>query len=125
MAYLTSGSRRIHEENGNQHRARRQRLLRIGETRTVWEAVRGVRPRQNPEFRAARNAEDKRIALALQIIKMREWLGMTQGDLAKAIGTRQANVRRRFDTNLTLDMLEKVARALGVKLKFNLVPEAS
>ena len=52
---------------------------------------------------------------------------MTQADLAKAIGTRQANVSRleRFDTNLTLGTLEKVAEALGVKLKINLVAEAA
>ena len=80
---------------------------------------------QNPDFRAAYQAEDKRIELALQIIRLRERRGTTQADLAKAIGTRQANVSRleRFDTNLTLDTLEKAARALGAELKINLVPE--
>jgi ribosome-binding protein aMBF1 (putative translation factor) len=54
---------------------------------------------QNPDFRAAYEAEDKRIELVLQIIKLRQQRGMTQADLAKAIGTRQANVSRleRFD----------------------------
>ena len=82
---------------------------------------------QNPEFRAAYDAEDKRIELVLQIIKLRQQRGMTQADLAKAIGTRQANVSRleRFDTNLTLGTLEKVARALGVNLRIHLVPEAA
>jgi ribosome-binding protein aMBF1 (putative translation factor) len=82
---------------------------------------------QNPEFRAAYEAEDKRIELALQIIKLREQRGMTQADLAKAIGTRQANISRleRFDTNLTLDTLQKVARALGVTLKINFLAEAA
>ena len=82
---------------------------------------------QNPEFRAAYDAEDKRIELALQIIKLRERRGMTQADLAKAIGTRQANVSRleRFDTNLTLGTLEKVAQALGVNLQIDLVPKAA
>ena len=81
----------------------------------------------NPAFRAAYHAEDKRIELVLQIIKLREQRGMTQADLAKAIGTRQANVSRleRFDTNLTLGTLEKVARALGANLKINLVAEAA
>ena len=66
---------------------------------------------QNPEFRAAYDAEDKRIELALHIIKLQQQRGMTQADLAKAIGTRQANVSRleRFDANLTLGTLEKVA----------------
>ena len=82
---------------------------------------------QNPEFRAAYDAEDKRIELVLQIIKLRQKRGMTQSDLAKAIGTRQANVSRleRFDTNLTLGTLEKVAEALGVNLQIGLVPKAA
>jgi ribosome-binding protein aMBF1 (putative translation factor) len=82
---------------------------------------------QNPEFRAAYDAEDMRIELVLQIIKLRQERGMTQADLAKAIGTRQANVSRleRFDTNLTLDTLEKVARALRANLKINLVAAAA
>ncbi len=82
---------------------------------------------QNPEFRAAYDAEDKRIELVLQIISLRQRRGMTQADLAKAIGTRQANVSRleRFDTNLTLDTLEKVAQALGVNLQIGLVPKAA
>jgi ribosome-binding protein aMBF1 (putative translation factor) len=80
---------------------------------------------QNPEFRAAYEAEDARIELVLQIIKLREKRGMTQSDLAKAIGTRQANVSRleRFDANLTLGTLEKVALALGANLRIDLEPE--
>ena len=82
---------------------------------------------QNPEFRAAYDAEDKRIELVLQIIKLRQRRGMTQSDLAKAIGTRQANVSRleRFDANLTLGTLEKVAQALGANLRIDLEPEAA
>jgi ribosome-binding protein aMBF1 (putative translation factor) len=77
---------------------------------------------QNPDFRAAYQAEDKRIELVLQIIKLRQQRGMTQADLAKAIGTRQANVSRleQFDANLTLGTLEKVARALGASLRIDL-----
>jgi ribosome-binding protein aMBF1 (putative translation factor) len=77
---------------------------------------------QNPEFKAAYEAEDRRIELVLQIIKLRQERGMTQADLAKAIGTKQANVSRleRFDANLTLATLEKVARALGANLRIDL-----
>lgn len=82
---------------------------------------------QNPDFRAAYNVEDRRIELVLQIIKLRQQRGMTQADLARAIGTRQANVSRlgRLDTNLTLGTLEKVAEALGVNLQIDLVPKAA
>ena len=82
---------------------------------------------QNPGFRAAYEAEDKRIELVLQIIKLRQQRGMTQADLAKAIGTRQANVSRleRFDANLTLGTLEKVARALGASMRIDLKSETA
>ena len=82
---------------------------------------------QNPDFRAAYEAEDQRIELVLQIIKLRQQRGMTQADLAKAIGTRQANVSRleRFDANLTLGTLEKVARALGASLRIDLKLETA
>ncbi len=82
---------------------------------------------QNPDFRAAYEAEDKRIELVLQIIKLRQQRGMTQADLAKAIGTRQANVSRleRFDANLTLGTLEKVAQALGASLRIDLKLETA
>jgi ribosome-binding protein aMBF1 (putative translation factor) len=81
---------------------------------------------QDREFRAAYEAEDTRIELILQIIKLREKRGMTQAELAKAIGTRQANVSRleRFDANLMLDTLEKVAQALGANLRIDLEPQA-
>jgi ribosome-binding protein aMBF1 (putative translation factor) len=82
---------------------------------------------QDQVFRVAYDAEDKRIELVLQIIKLRQQRGMTQADLAKAIGTRQANVSRleRFDSNLTVGTLEKVAQALGVNLQIDLVPKAA
>ncbi|HXR04674.1 MAG TPA: helix-turn-helix transcriptional regulator [Verrucomicrobiae bacterium] len=82
---------------------------------------------QNPDFRAAYEAEDQRIELVLQIIKLRQQRGMTQADLAKAIGTRQANVSRleRFDANLTLGTLEKVAQALGASLRIDLKLETA
>jgi ribosome-binding protein aMBF1 (putative translation factor) len=82
---------------------------------------------QDQIFRVAYDAEDKRIDLVLQIIKLRQQRGMTQADLAKAIGTRQANVSRleRFDSNLTVGTLEKVAQALGVNLHIDLVPKSA
>ena len=81
----------------------------------------------DPDFRAAYAAEDKRIELALQVMSLRHRRGMTQADLAKTIGTSQANISRieRFDSNLTLGTLEKVARALGADLQIELVPKAA
>lgn len=83
-----------------------------------------VRKLRDPEFRAAYEAEDKRIDLILQIIRLRQQRGMTQADLARAIGTKQANVSRleRMDYNFTLDMLERIAEALGAKVQIELLP---
>ncbi|HUJ82996.1 MAG TPA: helix-turn-helix transcriptional regulator [Candidatus Acidoferrales bacterium] len=80
---------------------------------------------QDPEFRAAYEAEDKRIDLILQIIRLRQQRGMTQADLARAIGTKQANVSRleRLDYNFTLEMLERIAAALGAQLEIALSPK--
>jgi ribosome-binding protein aMBF1 (putative translation factor) len=82
---------------------------------------------QNPDFRDAYEAEDKRIERVLQTIKLRLQRGMTQADVAKTIGTRQANVSRleRFDANLTLGTLEKVAQALGASLRIDLKLETA
>ena len=82
---------------------------------------------QNPDFRAAYEAEDKPIKLVRRISRLRRQRGMTQADLAKAMGTRQANVSRleRFDANLTLGGAGKMAQALGVDLRIELVPQAA
>jgi transcriptional regulator with XRE-family HTH domain len=66
-----------------------------------------------PEFRAASDAENKRIDLILQIIRLRQQRGITQAELARAIGTQQSNISRleRFDHHYTVEMPEKIAAA--------------
>jgi UDP-N-acetylglucosamine 1-carboxyvinyltransferase len=52
--------------------------------------------------------------MAIQIAKARQKAKLTQGQLAKAIGTTQSVISRieRADQNLTLETLSKIASAL-------------
>ena len=78
----------------------------------------------DPEFRAAYTAENKRIDLILQIVRLRQQRGLTQAGLARAIGTRQSNVSRleRMEYNFTLGMLDRIAAALGARVQIELLP---
>lgn len=60
--------------------------------------------------------------VALQIKTLREQRGMTQQQLAEAIGTKQAGVSRLENINYTswkTETLRKIARALGVRLRIS------
>ncbi|HEX4046495.1 MAG TPA: helix-turn-helix transcriptional regulator [Elusimicrobiota bacterium] len=54
------------------------------------------------------------VRMAIQIAKARQKAKLTQGQLAKAIGTTQSVISRieRADQNLTLETLSKIASAL-------------
>ena len=58
-----------------------------------------------------------------QIIKLREEQGISQKELAKKIGTKQSAISRleNDDYNPSVELLDKVAHALGKKLdiRFN------
>lgn len=58
------------------------------------------------------------VRMAIQIAKARERAHLTQGQLAKAIGTTQSVISRieRADQNLTLATLSKIADALDSDL---------
>jgi ribosome-binding protein aMBF1 (putative translation factor) len=69
---------------------------------------------RDPVFRAAFAEADLEIQLAFQIARARARAGLSQGELAKAIGTTQSVVSRieRGGQNLTLGTLRKIAVAL-------------
>ena len=61
-------------------------------------------------------------AVAAQIKTLREQRGLTQEQLATAIGTKQTGVSRFENVNYSswkTDTLRKLARALGVRLKIS------
>jgi len=78
---------------------------------------------QNAKFKKAYYDEIGRLRLAQRIVELRERRGLTQAQLAERVGTTQAGISRLENPNYrnySLTTLEKVANALGVRLKVEL-----
>lgn len=78
---------------------------------------------QNPEVKSEYDNLDVLYNIKRQIIKLREEQGISQKELAKKIGTKQSAISRleNDDYNPSVELLDKVAHALGKKLdiRFN------
>lgn len=75
------------------------------------------------KFKKAYYDEIGRLRLAQRIVELRESRGLTQAQLAERVGTTQAGISRLENPNYrnySLTTLEKVANALGVRLKVEL-----
>jgi len=78
---------------------------------------------KNPELVEELKKNELEYQLIADFIQARLDLKMTQTDLAKITGTKQSNISR-FESgnyNPSLEFLEKVAIALGKKLKIDLI----
>ena len=79
---------------------------------------------KDPEFKRHFEEEQKAIALAIQIVELRERLGISQMELAKRMGTSQQAISRlesgEYD-GFTLKTLERIAHATGAMLKIEFV----
>lgn len=78
---------------------------------------------ESPEFKKAYYDELSRVRLAYRISELREKRGLTQSELARKVGTTQAGISRLENPNYrnySLKTLEKVANALGARLKVEL-----
>lgn len=77
---------------------------------------------KDPRWKAAYAKADIEVRMAIQIAKAREKARLTQGELARAIGTTQSVISRieRADQNLTLATLSKIASALHSNLVIQL-----
>lgn len=77
---------------------------------------------KDDEFRAEYEKLRPRYEAIEQIIRARKELNMTQAELAGRIGTQKSNISRLESGNYnpTLDMLIKIAQALGKKLSIQL-----
>lgn len=73
---------------------------------------------KNPKWKTAYEQAGIEVKMAIQIAQARERAGLTQGQLAKAIGTTQSGVSRieHGEQNLTLGTLAKIAAALHTEL---------
>lgn len=78
---------------------------------------------KNPKFRKAWHDLDPEFELLESFIKAREKAGLTQGELAKKIGTKQPALSRleggRF-AKATMETLKKIADALDMRLVIRL-----
>ena len=80
------------------------------------------------ELNALYQRELARLQIANQIAKLREHAGISQAELARRIGTKQAGVARMERTSYrgyTVGTLAKIAAATGARLEVKLVPRTS
>jgi DNA-binding XRE family transcriptional regulator len=81
---------------------------------------------KSPRFKRLYQKEFIRVTLAHRIAELREKCGLTQADLAGRVGTTQAGISRLENPNYgnySLKTLEKVAIALGARLRVELQEE--
>lgn len=78
---------------------------------------------KDPEFRRLYEEAGIELRVAMEITKAREAQKMTQEDLAEAMKTKQQTVSRieRGAQNVTIETLDKIARALGRDLQVRFV----
>jgi ribosome-binding protein aMBF1 (putative translation factor) len=97
---------------------RKQRSRHIG--RSLDEFIRDQR-RRDPEFAA----EFDRLELARLVRELREQKKVSQGELAARVGTKQPAIARLESGRVIpkLDLLDKVARALGTRLAVRFIAE--
>lgn len=89
----------------------------------VMEYVRR-RSARDPEFAAVFEAEFDKLQLARQIRAARMARGLTQHELAERVGTKQPSIARleRGKAIPRLDVLTRIAVAIGMTLEIRLVP---
>jgi transcriptional regulator with XRE-family HTH domain len=79
---------------------------------------------QDPKVAAARRQLQPKLDLGRQVLHLRLEHGWTQKELAEKAGTKQANISRLENglLNPSVDMLQRVASALGAELTVILEP---
>jgi len=78
---------------------------------------------KDPEFRRLYAESDIELKVALEITKAREAEQMTQAELAEALKTKQQTVSRieRGAQNVTIETLDRIAKALGRGLQVRFI----
>lgn len=74
---------------------------------------------KDPVFKKHYDYYGKQLEIAYQILQLRKKKHLSQAQLAKKIGTKQSNIARMESgqQNFSVDILEKIASALGSDLK--------
>ena len=79
---------------------------------------------KDPEFKAHYEEEKQALILAMKIAELRDQKGLSQQQLAKLMGTSQQAISRIESgeyEGFTLKTLEKIAEAMGMKVKIEFV----
>ncbi|MBL7068284.1 MAG: helix-turn-helix transcriptional regulator [Candidatus Omnitrophica bacterium] len=82
--------------------------------------------KRSPEFRKAYDEEVLKLKIAYKIIQLRKLRHLSQGELARKIGTTQQNISRLEDSanaQITIHTLTRLAKALRARLMVDLVPQ--
>lgn len=82
--------------------------------------------KKSAKFKAIYQQELARLHLAHRLAELREKRGLSQGALAKKVGTTQAGISRLENPNYlnySLSTLGKIAVVLGARLEVDLVEE--
>lgn len=98
-----------------------------GKTTDALEILRR-RATKDPKLQELYEEEKINFQAALAIHRAREAAGLTQGQLAKRLGTTQSVISRLEDADYeghTLKMLERIAEALKQRVVIHLEPETS
>lgn len=96
--------------------------MKKGQVRTFKSRLR--EDLKNPAFKAHFLEERNALQLAMKIAKLREQKGLTQGMMAKLMGTSQQAISRIESgeyEGFTLKTLERIAEATGTQLKIDFV----
>src|SRR3990172_8225548 len=79
---------------------------------------------KDPEFKAHYEEEKQALILAMKIAELRDQKGLSQQQLAKLMGTSQqaiSSIESGEYEGFTLKTLEKIAEAMGMKVKIEFV----
>lgn len=82
---------------------------------------------KDPQFRALFEKEREALRIGMEVARRRRGLGLTQAQLARAVGTSEAAISRleRGDANATVWTLRRIAAALKADWRYRLVPTTS
>lgn len=80
---------------------------------------------RNPEFKKWYDYYGKQLETSYKILQMRKLKKISQTELARRIGTRQANIARieAGNQNLTLETLQKIAMVFDCDLRVDFIKQ--
>jgi len=78
---------------------------------------------KNPRIKKSYDEYGKQLEIAYRILQLRRQKGISQGELAKKIGTKQSNIARMEagEENFTTSTLQKIACVFERELKVDFV----